>query len=50
VSNELAQPLSTRFSEALVLAADMHRQQSRKGTQVPYIAHVIGVASLALEY
>ena len=50
MSNELAHPLSTRFSEALVLAADIHRQQSRKGTQVPYIAHVIGVASLALEY
>jgi (p)ppGpp synthase/HD superfamily hydrolase len=50
VSNELAHPLSTRFSEALVLAADIHRQQSRKGTQVPYIAHVIGVASLAVEY
>ena len=46
----MAHPLSTRFSEALVLAADIHRQQCRKGTQVPYIAHVIGVASLALEY
>jgi (p)ppGpp synthase/HD superfamily hydrolase len=48
--NELTRPLGPRFSEALVLAADIHRHQSRKGSQIPYIAHVIGVASLALEY
>jgi (p)ppGpp synthase/HD superfamily hydrolase len=42
--------LSPRFSEALLFAADIHRQQSRKGTDVPYVAHVIGVSSIALEY
>lgn len=46
----LAQPLSSRFDDALALAHRVHRHQSRKGSQVPYIAHVIGVASLVLEY
>jgi GTP pyrophosphokinase len=45
-----AQQLGPRFSEALVFAADIHRQQLRKGTQIPYVAHVIGVASIVLEY
>jgi (p)ppGpp synthase/HD superfamily hydrolase len=42
--------LESRFSEAMILAADIHRGQSRKGTKIPYVAHVLGVASLALEY
>jgi (p)ppGpp synthase/HD superfamily hydrolase len=46
----LEQPLSARFDDALALAHRVHRRQSRKGSQVPYIAHVIGVASLVLEY
>jgi GTP pyrophosphokinase len=39
-----------RFESALRLAYRVHRDQLRKGTRVPYIAHVLGVASLALEY
>ena len=50
MTTELKQPLGPRFSSALTLAADIHRVQPRKGTQVPYLAHVLGVASLALEY
>jgi (p)ppGpp synthase/HD superfamily hydrolase len=50
MGNQLKQPLSARFSEALIFAADIHRHQARKGTQVPYVAHVIGVASIALEF
>lgn len=46
----LDQPLSNRFDDALALAHRVHRRQARKGTQVPYIAHVLGVASLVLEY
>jgi (p)ppGpp synthase/HD superfamily hydrolase len=46
----LARPLTTRFDEALVLASDLHRTQSRKGTQVPYAAHLLAVAALALEH
>ncbi|NJN73280.1 MAG: HD domain-containing protein, partial [Limnothrix sp. RL_2_0] len=41
--------LSERFSEALVFAEKLHRKQIRKGSNTPYIAHLIGVASLVLE-
>jgi (p)ppGpp synthase/HD superfamily hydrolase len=41
--------LSVRFDEALVLASSLHRGQMRKASGVPYIAHLLGVASLVLE-
>jgi (p)ppGpp synthase/HD superfamily hydrolase len=41
--------LTIRFSQALVYAADAHKEQTRKGTSVPYVAHVLAVAALALE-
>lgn len=50
MADVLLQPLTNRFSEALTLAAEIHRHQPRKGTQIPYVAHVIGVASIALDY
>lgn len=43
-------PLSARFSEALRGAADLHARQVRKGTTIPYIAHLLGVASIALHH
>lgn len=43
-------PLSSRFSEALRGAADLHAKQARKGTKIPYIAHLLGVASIALHH
>lgn len=46
----LRQPLTARFSEALSLACELHRTQARKGTQIPYVAHLLGVASIALEH
>lgn len=42
--------LSAQFTEALVYATELHATQVRKGSGVPYIAHLLGVASLALEY
>ena len=42
-------PLSTRFEEALVMATRLHGRQRRKGTDVPYVSHLLGVASLVLE-
>ncbi|MDC0835618.1 HD domain-containing protein [Geitlerinema sp. CS-897] len=42
--------LSQRFTDALVWATELHKMQVRKGSGVPYVAHVLGVASLALEY
>ncbi len=38
-----------RFDEALVMASSLHRAQARKASGVPYIAHLLGVASLVLE-
>ncbi len=43
-------PLSSRFAEAMRGAADLHATQKRKGTKIPYIAHLLGVASIALHY
>jgi len=42
--------LTARFQKALVYAAQLHANQMRKGSDVPYIAHLLGVASLVLEY
>ena len=41
--------LTPRFEAALVMAAQLHADQFRKGTDTPYVAHLIGVASLVLE-
>ena len=41
--------LTSRFQEALILAFSLHADQKRKGTSVPYIAHLLGVTSLVLE-
>jgi (p)ppGpp synthase/HD superfamily hydrolase len=50
MNNAVPTQLGPRFSEALSFAASIHSGQRRKGTQIPYVAHVLGVASLALEY
>ncbi len=42
--------LSKKFDEALVYAVDLHRQQPRKGTGVPYVSHLLSVAALVLEH
>ena len=41
--------LTGRFQSALVFAAELHRHQRRKGTDIPYVSHLLGVASIALE-
>src|SRR6266702_6052831 len=45
----LKMPLSERFDAALVLASTLHRSQARKASGVPYVAHLLSVASLVLE-
>ena len=45
----LTKPLSDRFNDALVYAHNLHRTQPRKGRDIPYIGHLLGVASLVLE-
>lgn len=42
--------LTERFDAALVLAHKVHRVQTRKASNVPYMAHLLGVAALTLEY
>jgi GTP pyrophosphokinase len=41
--------LTSRFQDALNLAFELHQNQIRKGSGVPYMAHLMGVASLVLE-
>ena len=41
--------LSPRFDEALHYATRLHSTQKRKGTEIPYIAHLLSVAALVLE-
>jgi (p)ppGpp synthase/HD superfamily hydrolase len=42
--------MSDRFEKALSYATIIHAGQLRKATNIPYIAHLLGVASIALEY
>lgn len=42
--------LSARFDRALVLTALLHAAQPRKGTTIPYIAHLLAVCSIVLEH
>jgi len=42
--------LSPQFEEALVYATRAHFNQTRKKTGIPYIAHILGVTAIALEY
>lgn len=42
--------LSERFTDALTFATQLHATQTRKASGVPYIAHLLAVASIALEH
>ena len=41
--------LSHRFEQALVCAAQLHKNQVRKGSGIPYVSHLLSVAALVLE-
>lgn len=41
--------LGPRFREALAYAAELHADHRRKGSGVPYLAHLLGVTGLVLE-
>jgi (p)ppGpp synthase/HD superfamily hydrolase len=43
-------PYSFDFERALRHAAQLHRRQHRKGTNIPYITHLLAVAGLVAEY
>ncbi|MEJ7763302.1 MAG: HD domain-containing protein [Thermomicrobiales bacterium] len=42
--------LTTRFDDALVYARQLHAGQIRKGTTIPYVAHLLGVTAIVLEH
>ena len=42
--------LADRFVKALAFAIGAHGQQVRKGTEVTYVSHLLGVAGLVLEF
>jgi (p)ppGpp synthase/HD superfamily hydrolase len=41
--------LTSRFDSALTYAAELHRTQLRKGGDIPYLGHLLSVASLVIE-
>jgi (p)ppGpp synthase/HD superfamily hydrolase len=41
--------LSERFDEAMKYASGLHRTQTRKGGDIPYVGHLLSVASLVIE-
>jgi HD domain len=41
--------LTARFDRAVALARELHSDQVRKGSQTPYLSHLLGVCSLVLD-
>src|SRR5687768_5028751 len=41
---------TARFESALAFAARLHATQVRKGGDVPYVGHLLGVAAIAIEH
>jgi (p)ppGpp synthase/HD superfamily hydrolase len=50
VGRRSAVKLGPRFRRAFLFAAEKHAGQTRKASTIPYIAHLMGVASLVLEF
>jgi GTP pyrophosphokinase len=50
-NGEAAPPIALRerFDRALAFASELHRDHARKGTTIPYLAHLMGVTALVLE-
>src|SRR5271166_2513681 len=43
-------PLPIRFDHALLFAAQVHRNPDRKKSGIPYLSHLLGVASIVLDH
>jgi (p)ppGpp synthase/HD superfamily hydrolase len=41
--------MNSRLDEAFIFAHRLHRNQRRKGTAIPYLSHLMAVASLVME-
>jgi (p)ppGpp synthase/HD superfamily hydrolase len=42
--------LTDRFRRAFTMASEVHAAQLRKGTSIPYLAHLMSVSALTLEH
>jgi GTP pyrophosphokinase len=42
--------LTDRFLQAFSYAFELHRGQKRKGTQIPYMGHLLEVAGIVIDY
>jgi (p)ppGpp synthase/HD superfamily hydrolase len=42
--------LTSRYDEAFRYAHDLHRNQARKGTPIPYISHLMIVSAIVIEH
>jgi len=41
--------LSHKFDDALLVATRLHTNQKRKGTNIPYVSHLLAVSAIVLE-
>src|SRR5881227_2703625 len=44
-----AEVLTSRFDQAVTFARRLHAEQHRKGTEIPYLAHLLAVSALVIE-
>jgi (p)ppGpp synthase/HD superfamily hydrolase len=42
--------LTKRFDDAFAFAHDLHAAQTRKGTLIPYVSHLMSVSALVIEH
>ena len=42
--------LSEKYDEALRYASEVHREQTRKGSAIPYLTHLLSVSALVGEH
>jgi (p)ppGpp synthase/HD superfamily hydrolase len=50
MTNQTASPrLTPRFVEAMAYAAEKHATQTRKGSEIPYLGHLLSVAGYVIE-
>jgi (p)ppGpp synthase/HD superfamily hydrolase len=47
---ESSMELTERFDAAFLLASELHRQQMRKSSVIPYLSHLMAVSALVLEH
>jgi GTP pyrophosphokinase len=45
----MPRPLTPRFADAFSYASALHARQTRKGTDIPYLSHLMSVSALVLE-